>query len=59
VLASASFYTGGTTINAGTLTLGNITALGTGSVTVNAGATLNRGGFAIANTIINNGGTVI
>jgi len=59
VLSGASTYTGGTTINAGTLTLAHAQALGTGPVTVNAGATLNRGGVTIANTVINNGGTVI
>ena len=59
VLSGASTYTGGTTINAGMLKLGHAQALGTGTVVVNAGATLNRGGFAITNTITNNGGTVI
>ncbi len=58
-LDGANTYTGGTTINAGTITCGNVTCLGTGTVTINAGATLNKNGFAIANTIVNNGGTVI
>lgn len=52
-------YSGNTTVNAGTLKAGNANAFGTGSVTVNSGATLDRAGFNITNTIINNGGTVI
>src|SRR5690606_20167839 len=36
-LTEANTYTGGTTINAGTLTVGNATALGTGNVTVGNG----------------------
>ncbi|MGL4680766.1 MAG: autotransporter-associated beta strand repeat-containing protein, partial [Plesiomonas shigelloides] len=59
IFNGASAYTAGTTINGGTLTAGNASAFGTGTITVNAGATLDRAGFAIANTIINNGGSVI
>ncbi|PZF71491.1 beta strand repeat-containing protein [Taibaiella soli] len=58
-LGGANTYTGGTTINAGTLTAGSINAFGTGTITVNAGGTLNKNGFAITNTVVNNGGTVI
>jgi autotransporter-associated beta strand protein len=58
-LSGANTYTGGTTINYGTATAGSLTAFGTGSITVNAGGTLNKGGFALANSITNNGGTVI
>lgn len=56
---SARPDSGGTTINGGTLTAGHVSAFGTGAITVNAGATLNRNGFAISNTIVNNGGSVI
>lgn len=58
-LSGASTYTGGTIINGGTIVVGHLTALGTGGVTVNAGATLNKNGFAIANAVTNNGGTVL
>jgi outer membrane autotransporter protein len=40
ILRSANAYTGGTTINAGTLEAANVQALGTGGVTVNANGTL-------------------
>lgn len=58
-LSGNNTYSGGTTINGGTLTAGRATAFGTGTITINAGATLNKAGFALANTIVNNGGTVI
>ena len=49
VLNGSDSYSGGTTINGGTLNVGNASALGsaTGSLTVNAG-TLNEGGFNIS-----------
>jgi autotransporter-associated beta strand protein len=52
-------YSGGTIINGGKLKAGSATSFGTGSITLNAGATLDKGGYAIANVITNNGGTVI
>lgn len=52
-------YTGGTIINGGTLKAGNATCFGTGTITLNAGATLDRAGFTITNTVVNNGGTII
>lgn len=52
-------YTGGTVINGGTLKAGNATCFGTGTITLNAGATLDRSGFTITNNIVNNGGTII
>lgn len=58
-LLGNSTYTGGTIINSGILQAGNNNAFGTGTITVNAGGTLDRLGFAIPNVIINNGGTVI
>ena len=53
-------WSGGITINSGTVSLaaGRPQALGTGTVTVNSGTVLNLGGNTIANTIVNNGGTV-
>jgi autotransporter-associated beta strand protein len=52
-------YTGGTVINGGTLKAGNATCFGTGTITLNAGATLDLSGFTITNAIVNNGGTII
>lgn len=43
-LSSANFYTNGTTLNGGTLTLGNDDALGTGALSVTADATLDTTG---------------
>lgn len=52
-------YAGGTVINSGTLRAGNATCFGTGTITLNAGATLDLSGFTITNSIVNNGGTII
>ena len=66
ILTNANTYSGGTTINAGTLQVNNLTGSGTGSgaVTVNSGGTLSglptATGFAnagrIAGTVTVNGG---
>ncbi|KAF2329013.1 autotransporter-associated beta strand repeat-containing protein [Flavobacterium daemonense] len=58
-LTGNNTYSGGTIINAGTAVAGNVNAFGTGTITVNSGATISKNGFAIANTIINNGGSVL
>lgn len=58
-LGGNNTYSGGTTINTGTIVVNNTNALGTNTVTINSGATLNLNGFTIPNTIVNNGGTVI
>jgi len=52
-------YSGGSTINGGIVIAENPSAFGTGTITVNAGATLNKNGFALPNSVVNNGGTVI
>lgn len=58
-LSGANTYTGTTTINNGTMKAESLTAFGTGDIVVNAGGTLNKNGFAITNTITNNGGIII
>jgi len=58
VLASANTYSGGTKVNAGTLAIGNVNSLGTGSATVESGATLDLGAANVANAITLNGGTL-
>ncbi|MEY4799008.1 MAG: hypothetical protein RI978_1309 [Verrucomicrobiota bacterium] len=56
-LSSANTFTGGTTLSAGGITLGNALALGTGTVTL-TGGTLNVGTFALTNTVVMNGGVI-
>ena len=52
-LSGNNTYTGGTTINAGTLAIGSDTALGTGALTLASGTTLTvaLGSFAVGNDI--------
>ena len=50
-LSSANTYSGGTTINAGKVSLGNATALGTAAVTVGAGGTLDLSTYSPANAV--------
>jgi len=70
ILTNANTYTGGTTVNAGTLQVNNATGsgTGTGAVTVNSGGTLSglptATGFANPGSIagavtVNSGGTVL
>ncbi len=61
VLNGANSFTGGTALNAGTITLGNNTALGTGTLAMADGTTLQSGvdGLVVANAITTAGvGTV-
>ncbi len=57
-LSGPNTYTGGTTIDAGRITIGNLNALGSGLVTVNAAGTLGLNGHNIANAITLAGGTL-
>lgn len=55
----ASNYSGGTTINGGTIICSKSTGLGTGNVTINNGGTLSLSARSITNTItVNPGGTL-
>lgn len=56
-LNGANSYSGGTTLNKGTLTAGSATAFGTAAVTVNGG-TLNMNSLAMTNAVVLNGGTL-
>ncbi|WP_436216493.1 beta strand repeat-containing protein, partial [Bradyrhizobium sp. LjRoot220] len=55
-LNQANTYTGGTTLTAGTLEIGNATALGTGNVAFDAGALRSTVTGTLANIILVNGG---
>jgi autotransporter-associated beta strand protein/T5SS/PEP-CTERM-associated repeat protein len=57
-LSGSSSYTGGTTLNAGSLVADHLHAFGSGAVLVNSG-TLNLASHALANAITNLGGTII
>ncbi|WP_415908636.1 beta strand repeat-containing protein [Oleiharenicola sp. Vm1] len=59
-LTNANTYTGGTTVNGGTLLVNNTTGsgVGTGAVTINSGATLGGSGFVDGETTIASGGHI-
>ncbi len=59
-LNNVNTYTGGTTLNAGTLVFGNASAFGNGTVTLAAG-TLKAGGsgFTLANNVSVTGGAIL
>lgn len=59
VIGGSNSYSGGTVLSAGTLRAGHANAFGTGAVVVGGGATLNLDSRSIANSITNNGGSVI
>lgn len=60
-LTGVNTYSGGTTLTQGTISIGNVAALGTGTVTTAAGTTLLAGAdlFNLSNNVVLNGGTTI
>jgi autotransporter-associated beta strand protein len=58
-LAGASTYSGGTDLKGGTLVAGSAGALGTGSIAIHAGATLDLGSQVLTNALDNRGGSVV
>jgi autotransporter-associated beta strand protein len=56
--AANNSYTGNWTLNGGVLELTNVTAAGSGSITVNSGAELTTLGSQITNALILNGGSI-
>ncbi|MDR3110279.1 MAG: autotransporter-associated beta strand repeat-containing protein, partial [Planctomycetaceae bacterium] len=60
MLSGTNTYTGTTAVNAGKVVVNNISALGTGSVSVGAsGATLDVNGNSVTNAITLNGGSLV
>jgi len=57
VLTGPNSYSGGTTISAGTVSVGNNSALGSGAVTMGGGNLSNTTGVALANNFTLNNGT--
>ena len=55
IFSGANTYTGGTSVQAGTLKAGNANAFGTNTVTVSSGATLDFNGFSVGNAVTNSG----
>jgi fibronectin-binding autotransporter adhesin len=58
-LNAANTYSGVTAVNGGLLRAGVVNAFGSGTVTVASGAALDLNSLAVANTITNNGGTIL
>lgn len=60
-LTGVNTYSGGTDLDAGTISIGNVSALGTGTVTTAAGTTLLAADnlFNLSNNVVLNGGTTI
>lgn len=59
ILSAANVHGGTITINGGVVRAENVSAFGSGDIVVNVGGTLDKNGFAINNTVINNGGVIL
>jgi hypothetical protein len=60
ILSGANTYGGGTSVNVGTLVIGDLGSLGSGAVTVASGATLDLATFGVSNAItLQAGGSVV
>jgi autotransporter-associated beta strand protein len=59
VIFGANTYSGGTTLQDGTLSIANDSALGTGTLTLNAGIMQSSGNFTVANTYTLGGAATI
>ena len=59
ILSGANTYSGGTTLSAGTLTLGNNSALGSAALNLNAGVLNNSAAVTITNSIVVGGTAAI
>jgi autotransporter-associated beta strand protein len=58
-LTGSNTFSGGTAVSTGTLRVGHLSALGSGSVTVFSGGTLDLANYAVTNVIYFSGGTLI
>ncbi|MBU6222162.1 MAG: autotransporter-associated beta strand repeat-containing protein [Planctomycetes bacterium] len=58
-LNAAGTYTGPTDVTGGRLIAGNVAAFGSSAITVSGSGTLDLNSLAIANSITNNGGTIL
>jgi fibronectin-binding autotransporter adhesin len=58
-LAASDSYTGGTTISAGVLQVGNDHALGLGALIINQNGILDLGGFRSSDTALSGSGTIL
>jgi autotransporter-associated beta strand protein len=64
ILSGPNSFSGGVTLKQGTLRAGSVNGFGTGAVTCDpsctpATCTINKGGFAVPNTIVNPGNCTI
>jgi fibronectin-binding autotransporter adhesin len=59
LLSASNSYSGGTWISGGTLTAANLYAFGAGALTIGTNTFLDLANYSIANTLNNNGGTIL
>ncbi|GAA4453091.1 hypothetical protein GCM10023092_12960 [Rurimicrobium arvi] len=59
LLIGSNTFSGPVTVTAGTIRAGHVNAFGSSAITVKSGATLNKGGFSIANTVVVEPGGIV